>query len=502
MPDEFDEDEEQTLPPPPSEGVRILGAEEAQAAVEAGADRPPPEQPRSRPEPPSGVRPAARFPLPVDRSSDLDLPSPRATPAPPPSGETSGPLPLPHWTEPPTGEVPQLGGEELAAEDDDVWSTGSAPRFRSDVGEWSGSDFGDDPLHDDTTALGALVDVPDVDDEEEFAAEVAARRAPGRRSRTRQPRGQGRRAAAPDATGDAAAGAAAGATTAGPSATRYGAQPRAPRSAPGRDDLTTRVVTALVLAAIGLLAFTLGRAATAVLVTVIVVAASLELFDGFRRAGFQPATLVGLLGSAAMVGVAYNYGERAFPLVSVVVLGFTLFWYLAKVVHARPMVNSAVTLFGFAYVGILAGFAGLLLAYPDGVGMIIGLVLCVVAYDVVGFFVGSRMGRRPLAPDISPNKTVEGLVAGMVASVFVGAVIAEILGLHPWDAFSNGVLLGLVVAVFAPLGDLCESMLKRDVGLKDFGALLPGHGGVLDRFDAILFCLPAVYYLVIARGIV
>ena len=151
---------------------------------------------------------------------------------------------------------------------------------------------------------------------------------------------------------------------------------------------------------------------------------------------------------------------------------------------------------------MLGGFAGLLLVYPDGVGMIIGLVISAVGYDVVGYLVGSRIGRRPLAPDVSPNKTVEGLLAGMAASVVLGAIVAEILGLHPWNSLGDGVLLGLVVAIFAPLGDLCESMLKRDLGLKDLGTLLPGHGGVLDRFDAMLFCLPAVYYLVLARGII
>jgi phosphatidate cytidylyltransferase len=165
------------------------------------------------------------------------------------------------------------------------------------------------------------------------------------------------------------------------------------------------------------------------------------------------------------------------------------------------MVNAAVTVFGFAYVGLLGGFAGLLLVFPDGVGMIIGLVLCAVAYDVVGYFVGSRMGRRPLMPDVSPNKTVEGLVGGMGASVLMGLVIGVIFSLHPWNSAGHGLLLGIVVAIFAPLGDLVESMLKRDLGLKDFGTLLPGHGGVLDRFDAMLFCLPAVYYLVVALGL-
>jgi phosphatidate cytidylyltransferase len=474
--DDFDQ---QT--PPPSEGVRIIGADEAQAIVE-GSDRPDPEAPSRRRSAPPDVRPAARFPLPADRG--LDVPTPRPTPAPPPTADPTGPLPLPHWTEPPTGEVPQLAGEpEPPDDDDDIWAGVQAPRFRSDAGAYSDSDFGDDPLHDDTTALGALVDMPELDDDEVFAAEVAARRAPERRARSR-------------ARGSRGAAAAAG--------TGYGGDAPAPspRRAGATDDLTTRVVTAAILTAVALLAFAIGRAATAVLVTVIVAAAALELFDGLRRAGFQPATLIGLLGSAAMVGIAYNYGERAFPLVGVIVLAFTLFWYLAKVVHARPMVNAAVTLLGYTYVGVLGGFAGLLLAFPDGVGMLIGLVLCAVAYDVVGYVVGSRMGRRALAPDVSPNKTIEGLVAGMGAAILTGAIVSQIFGLHPWNAFSNGLLLGIVVAIFAPLGDLCESMLKRDLGLKDFGTLLPGHGGVLDRFDAMLFCLPAVYYLVVARGLI
>jgi len=90
------------------------------------------------------------------------------------------------------------------------------------------------------------------------------------------------------------------------------------------------MITGAILAAVALLAFVIGRAGTAVLITVIVAAAAFELFEGFRRAGFQPATLLGLLGSLSLVGIAYNHGERAFPLVTAVVVGFTLFWYLAK----------------------------------------------------------------------------------------------------------------------------------------------------------------------------
>jgi phosphatidate cytidylyltransferase len=474
---------------PPAEGVRILGAEEAQAAVEGGPDRTRPEEPprrRRRSAPPEDVQPAARFPLPADRLPG-DEPGPSVRPAPaPPVGEGSGPMPLPHWTEPPTGEVPMIADEPG---DEEVWAAASSqPRFRSDVAEWSDSDFGsEEGLHDETTAMGALVDVPDVDDDEEFAAQVAARRAPARRSRTKPSRTRNRGAAAsqyPSIEDE----------TDAPHVTA------SPRVTPSPDDLTTRVITGAIIAAVALLAFFIGRAGTAVLVTVIVAAAAFELFEGFRRAGFQPATLLALLGATSMVGIAYNHGERAFPLVSAVVIGFTLFWYLAKVVHARPMVNAAVTIFGFSYVGLLGGFAGLLLVFPDGVGMVAGLALCAVSYDVAGYFVGSRMGHRPLMPDISPNKTLEGLAGGMAASVVMGILIA-IVGLHPWNSLGHGLLLGIVVAVFAPLGDLVESMLKRDLGLKDFGTILPGHGGVLDRFDAMLFCLPAVYYLVVALGI-
>jgi phosphatidate cytidylyltransferase len=129
----------------------------------------------------------------------------------------------------------------------------------------------------------------------------------------------------------------------------------------------------------------------------------------------------------------------------------------------------------------------------NGIAALLGAVLCTVAYDVGGLFVGSQMGSRPLLPDISPNKTWEGLFGGGAASLLVGVITGAML--HPWGGVTHGFALGLVVACVAPIGDLCESMIKRDIGVKDMGSVLPGHGGVLDRFDALLFVLPAVYYL-------
>jgi len=195
-----------------------------------------------------------------------------------------------------------------------------------------------------------------------------------------------------------------------------------------------------------------------------------------------------------MVLGTYWRGEQAFPLVLSLMVIFSFLWYLAGVVRARPTQNIAVTLFAFVYIGFLGSYAALFLRVPDkrGVGLLLGAVIATVAHDVGAYLVGKYAGKTPLAPELSPNKTFEGLVGGVLASVAVSMLIVGQIG--PWDV-GKAFWLGVVVAVVAPLGDLCESMIKRDLNLKDMGKVLPGHGGVLDRIDALLFVVPATYYL-------
>jgi CDP-diglyceride synthetase len=269
-------------------------------------------------------------------------------------------------------------------------------------------------------------------------------------------------------------------------------------SEPGRSkgfgsDLATRVVAGVVMAAVALLVLNSGPGPASVLVSLIVGLGVIELCGALRTEGYRPAGLVALLGSVGLVLGAYHGGESAFAAVVALVAPVTLLWYLAGVSKARPAPGIASTFLVFGYVGVMGGFAGLILARPDGIGLLLGIVLCSVASDIGGYTAGRRFGRRHIAPAISPNKTVEGLLAGMVSSVVIGVVLVG--SISPWGRF-DGLALGVVIAVLAPLGDLCESLLKRDLGVKDLGGLLPGHGGVLDRFDAMLFVLPAVYYLV------
>ncbi|MGH2704073.1 MAG: phosphatidate cytidylyltransferase [Actinomycetota bacterium] len=265
-----------------------------------------------------------------------------------------------------------------------------------------------------------------------------------------------------------------------------------------------RVVTGVVLggAVLGLLA--LGRAPFFLLVLAVVLVAQAELYHALRQAEYDPATSLGLVAGAVLLGGTYLRGGAAVGLVLFLTLVFSFVWYAGAgreasgpTAEAEPVplgrsatAGIAVTMLGVAYVPLLAAFAVLLLTRPDGVGLVLTLVGGVAVYDTVAYFAGRAFGRRRLAPSISPGKAIEGTIGATVGTVLVMAFVAPRLG--PWDMV-QAALLGTAICVMAPLGDLFESLLKRDLGIKDTGMLLPGHGGALDRIDAILFCAPAVY---------
>jgi CDP-diglyceride synthetase len=271
----------------------------------------------------------------------------------------------------------------------------------------------------------------------------------------------------------------------------------------GVASIGVRVVTGIVAVAVMLLVFKLGPAPAVVLCAVVVTFAAGECFGVMRRAGYHPATLLGLVGTVSLMVAAYTKGPSAIPLVLVLIAVFTMLWYLFGIERGSPIAGSASTLFTIGWIALLGSYSALLLSpseFPNrtGIAFLLGAIIATVANDVGALVIGGWIGRHALAPNVSPHKTWEGLLGGAVFSVVISAALVG--DIHPWTP-AHAAILGLVVAVVAPIGDLCESLLKRDFRIKDMGSILPGHGGVLDRIDALLFVLPATYYLVRALNI-
>jgi len=241
-----------------------------------------------------------------------------------------------------------------------------------------------------------------------------------------------------------------------------------------------------------------GPIAIVVLAAVAFTLAAAEVYAALRRAGRHPATLLGLVATIALMASAYSKGVTALPLVTALLVTTVMVWYLVGADRSAAVDGISSTLLVFGWVAVLGSFVALMAApsiYPNrqGLAFLLGAVVATVAADVGALVVGSWLGRHQLAPHVSPNKTWEGWVGGAVLAVAASVVITG--RVHPWTP-GKAAVLGVVIAVLAPVGDLCESLVKRDLGVKDLGSLLPGHGGVIDRVDGLLFALPATYYLV------
>jgi phosphatidate cytidylyltransferase len=265
--------------------------------------------------------------------------------------------------------------------------------------------------------------------------------------------------------------------------------------APGGRNLTAAFASGILLAAAVIALLAVGKGPFTVLVGAIVLFGQAEFYAVMRSRRLHPATLLGLVGGGLMIAGAYFRGVAAVSLGLFLTMALTVLWYMAALPKARQntTVNAGVTILGAVYVPFLASFAILLLILPGDLGRNIFLVVVglTILYDVCAYAIGSLWGSLPLAPTISPQKSWEGVIGATFLLLLVSLAIVP--SIEPFDA-SRAVGLALVIAVAAPLGDLVESALKRDLGVKDMGAILPGHGGILDRIDAILFSAPAAYY--------
>jgi phosphatidate cytidylyltransferase len=258
-----------------------------------------------------------------------------------------------------------------------------------------------------------------------------------------------------------------------------------------RSDLRARTVVALPLIALAIFLVVEGGLVFAFGVLVLGCICMHELYAMYERA--QPVRLAGFLALAGMLAAA-DYGGREQVMLAAVA-ALPLLFGLTLAQRHSSVGGMALTLLGIFWIGLGLAHAVLLRGLPHGGGIVIDVLVGTFLGDTGAYFGGRLFGKRPLAPRISPHKTVEGLLIGMacaVASVWFAGRYQD------WLPGGHALVLGLGVAIFAPVGDLFESFVKREAGAKDAGHVLGAHGGVLDRLDAVLFAAVAGYYIWLA----
>lgn len=409
---------------------------------------------------------------------------------------------LPHWTEMPTGEVPRFG------------KTDDQPTRRIIIGA---DDSGRDRDNSDNSDVWSAYNEPDPSAstgarrpsfETTTPPPVSSARREGRIVIGTDPTDERRRPVAASASGaqsrpvsrPASRSSSSRPSARGAQVTR--AQGSSSGSSAGRDLPTATAVGAL-LAAVFIASLMWRPAAVMLLIAVLIGVAAFEFFTQANVSGYRPSTIIGVVGCVAVPLCAYWNGDAALPLVLV-------FGFIATVVvfvgsdgiESGPVPNAAIMMLAMMWIGLMSSYAALILRLSTssgpafvnvGTDTLFIVVIGVIANDMAAYFTGSAMGRTPLRDWISPAKSIEGLIGGTVGTFF--AVVLVGLQSTTWNSFGDWILLALVISVMAPLGDLAESMFKRNLNVKDFGTVLRGHGGVLDRFDSLLFVLPAAYYL-------
>jgi len=232
------------------------------------------------------------------------------------------------------------------------------------------------------------------------------------------------------------------------------------------------------------------------LIGVLAVLGSIEFYRLASLAGGQPLKVFGILWALFFV-VGAHFDEAYITsslLASAVAL--PLIW-LFVFRRDKLLLNWGWTLVGILYMGWMLGHWVSLRELDHGRELVIFALLSTFACDTAAFFVGRTWGKRLLAPTISPKKTWEGAIAGFIAAAAVALVLRVLLNLNGWDlplSYAHTIALGCLIGLFAQLGDLLESLLKRRAGAKDSGSLMPGHGGILDRIDSLVFTGAIVYY--------
>jgi phosphatidate cytidylyltransferase len=269
--------------------------------------------------------------------------------------------------------------------------------------------------------------------------------------------------------------------------------------------IVKRIVTGLIIGVVVAVLICVGGIPFLAAACIIAALACLEFYRIVKIQGVQPLNWLGVAFSILLIVNAYiqQYDFKFLPyprdfsltLLLALMTLIPLIWLLFRPNKDNAFINWSWTLAGILYTGWLMSFYMQIRLMENGIGWIFLVVSCTALCDVGAYVVGSNLGKHAMASSVSPGKTWEGSAGGLAISIII-AVIAAIafkLPLHYWQM----VAAGLIIGIFAQLGDLVESLLKRNMHAKDAGNLLPGHGGILDRIDSHLLVAPVAYYLIV-----
>lgn len=273
--------------------------------------------------------------------------------------------------------------------------------------------------------------------------------------------------------------------------------------------LKQRVITALLGIPLLVAVIWFGEPWFTILVAIWGILAAFEFYRLVTSSKVSPLTYFGLVWTLFFI-ISRNpdllstlepYFDLSLliPLLLTSAVVLSLFWLLARRQKEGAFIGWAWTIAGILYVGWLLGYLVSLRGFEDGRNWIFLALFATFGSDTAAFFSGRALGKHPLAPRISPAKTWEGAIAGVAGAILVSLffTLPTPLSLSPYLNWWQAIILGLLVSVFGQLGDLIESLFKRNMGVKDSGTLIPGHGGFLDRMDSIVFAGIVVYYYVV-----
>ena len=279
-----------------------------------------------------------------------------------------------------------------------------------------------------------------------------------------------------------------------------------PAAAPQKDhgragrNLPAAIASGVVLLAAIAASLFFWKTAFMFIVAAAVVVAVWELHRGFQAKAINLPEQPLMAGGVVMVVVAYFWGAPALVTATAVTALVTMLWLLRRGIDGYVM-NATASVFTLIYVPFLGSFVALLLAeggawdfdrWDEGAKGIVVFILVTIASDIGGYITGVLFGRHPMAPVISPKKSWEGFAGSLAFCVAVGYGLVVYLLDGDWWV---GVILGLIAVVMATLGDLCESVIKRDLGIKDMSQVIPVHGGLMDRLDSILATIAPIWLL-------